>query len=241
MLESLAPAGVLPRAISNARLAALPAQQLEPVFADTHLLSFDRGSVMNDPADATKVFFVEEGLVGLQVMVGNGRSIEAVALGRDAVIGTDVLFGANSGLSCRAVAYTAVVARAIPGRVVSQLMESSAAFRTEIFRAFGEIQMGALRRVACAQFHSVNERVARWLLNARAEIGDSIPVAHAVIADAIGCRRSGVTVALQALREDDVVNYTRGRVRILNPLALVTRACACGPTADQLRYSAAPQ
>jgi len=218
------------RAITNAPLATVSAQLADAV-GDMQPVSFRSGAVLRETDDTENVFFLDDGLVGLQVSLGNGRCVEAAALGRDAVVGVESLFRNGARSVCRAIAYTPVAAHALSRDVVVRLVGESAAFRHEIFRALGDTQMAAMRRVACARFHSVGERVARWLLIARSHIGDSIPLPHAVIADALGCRRSGVTVAMLRLRDAGVVSYTRAAIRIVNPAGLAQETCGCAPSA----------
>ena len=57
--------------------------------------------------------------------------------------------------------------------------------------------------------------------------GDSISLTHEAIANLLGVRREGVTQAAKRLMNDGILNYTRGRITVLNRAALERRACEC--------------
>ena len=60
-------------------------------------------------------------------------------------------------------------------------------------------------------------RLARWLLMAHDRIGDdALPLTHEFLALMLAVRRPGVTDALNALREQGLISYTRGQITVRN-------------------------
>jgi CRP-like cAMP-binding protein len=58
-------------------------------------------------------------------------------------------------------------------------------------------------------------RLARWLLMAHDRIGeDTLSLAHELLSVMLGVRRPGVTEALHALREQDLISHARGRITV---------------------------
>ena len=58
------------------------------------------------------------------------------------------------------------------------------------------------RTAACNGRHTVQERLARWLLMARDRVdSDVVPLSHELLSMMLGTRRPGVTVALGVFRE----------------------------------------
>lgn len=82
--------------------------------------------------------------------------------------------------------------------------------------------------VACAGKHSVEQRLARWLLMAAERQGhQTLPVTHAQLARLLGVRRAGVTDALHHLQSRQAVVQRRGGVQVVESAVLGQAACDC--------------
>jgi CRP-like cAMP-binding protein len=81
---------------------------------------------------------------------------------------------------------------------------------------------------ACNSLHSVEQRCARWLLNASDRIGAStMPMTHEFLAALLAVRRAGVTVVAGKLQNSGLIRYHRGRLTILDREGLERDACEC--------------
>jgi CRP-like cAMP-binding protein len=81
---------------------------------------------------------------------------------------------------------------------------------------------------ACNVFHPIEARCARSLLMARDRLqSDELELTHAFLAQMLGVRRVGVTVAAGNLQRRGVISYSRGRLIILDPKRLAEAACEC--------------
>jgi CRP-like cAMP-binding protein len=84
------------------------------------------------------------------------------------------------------------------------------------------------RTAACNRFHTVEERLARWLLMMHDRIReDDLSVTQEFIATMLGSRRAGVTVAAGVLASAGFISYKRGHIHILNREGLEDAACEC--------------
>jgi CRP-like cAMP-binding protein len=79
----------------------------------------------------------------------------------------------------------------------------------------------------CAMFHTVKQRLVLWLLLAHHSQGNLLPCTHESIAEALGTRRASVTVILNNLADNGMVELERGRVTIKNLEALKNASCEC--------------
>ena len=55
---------------------------------------------------------------------------------------------------------------------------------------------------------------------------------HEFLATMLGVRRAGVTEALQGLKEQDLITYARGTIKVLDRGGLEAACCECYPFAQ---------
>jgi CRP-like cAMP-binding protein len=81
---------------------------------------------------------------------------------------------------------------------------------------------------ACLHFHSIESRMARWLLMTQDRTqGDKLYLTHAFLAHMLGVRRSGVSLAAEALQKHHLINYSRGNIHVLDRQGLEGASCQC--------------
>jgi CRP-like cAMP-binding protein len=80
----------------------------------------------------------------------------------------------------------------------------------------------------CNRLHSVEEQLCRWLLLSHDRLkSDELIMTQELIADMLGVRREGVTVAAGRLQDDGAISYVRGRIQILDRQKLEQTVCEC--------------
>jgi CRP-like cAMP-binding protein len=81
---------------------------------------------------------------------------------------------------------------------------------------------------ACNRLHELEERLARWLLMVRDRLGeDNFYLTQEFLADMLGTRRTTVTLAAGSLQRSGLIEYTRGKIHILDSDRLESAACEC--------------
>ncbi|MDR7193740.1 CRP-like cAMP-binding protein [Luteimonas terrae] len=96
----------------------------------------------------------------------------------------------------------------------------------------------AFRASACARFHGVQARLARWLLTMADGVGShALPLKAQVMADMLGVRRAVVTLAMTRLERRGLIRYSPGLVSIVDLQALGDNACSCYRWSHQLRQT----
>jgi CRP-like cAMP-binding protein len=102
-----------------------------------------------------------------------------------------------------------------------------------------EMQLGESRQSGmCFALHSVDQRLARWLLESSERIGGQaqLPLTQEFLAAMLGVQRTTVTAFASQLQKAGLIKYARGKVDILDVRALEARACECRrATAEQRR------
>jgi CRP-like cAMP-binding protein len=82
---------------------------------------------------------------------------------------------------------------------------------------------------ACNRLHTVEERCARWLLLTQDRL-DGEPaflLTQEFLAQMLGVRRPTVSVAAGMLQQAGIIEYVRGRMRILDRERLEAASCEC--------------
>ena len=73
-----------------------------------------------------------------------------------------------------------------------------------------------MRSAVCNRFHSLKERLARWLLITQDHAkSDTFPMTHEFMSNLLGARRVDVTKTAHALQKEGLVSYHRGQVTLL--------------------------
>ena len=80
----------------------------------------------------------------------------------------------------------------------------------------------------CNRLHTVEQQLCRWLLLSHDRLKvDELVMTQELIADMLGVRREGVTVAAGRLQDSGAISYVRGRIQILDRPKLEDTVCEC--------------
>jgi CRP-like cAMP-binding protein len=80
----------------------------------------------------------------------------------------------------------------------------------------------------CNRHHSLDQQLCRWLLLSLDRLdGSELHMTQELIANMLGVRREGVTNAALNLQREGIINYSRGRIRVLDRPTLESRTCEC--------------
>lgn len=181
-----------------------------------------------EAGDALRHVYFPAGAV-VSLLQGNRRGAmpEIMLVGADGVAGVGALLGAASALH-RAVVRMGGDAYRVPLACARRAFDASEAFRGRILR-FAELVIRQLSQsVICKLSHTVEQQFCHRLL-AYADHAERMPLelTHEQIAEALGSRRQGITEAARRLQQQRVIDYSRGRISILDRAALERAACDC--------------
>ncbi len=109
-----------------------------------------------------------------------------------------------------------------------QLADHSEALREAVaayaVRLTGELEQSS----ACNALHRAEQRFAKWLLRCHDRVeGDVLKLTQEYLASMLGSQRTTVNEAAQTLQRAGAIRYSRGRVTILDRVALERAACEC--------------
>lgn len=215
----------LPR--GNALLAALPGATRERVLGQSEPCVLRQGAILQQPGDfSTSVVFPEEGVISVVLPVD--RTCLEVGL-----VGFDGAHGLSSAVTREPSVMRSMVQ--VPGRGVAirseelyRLMEADAALRDVVVRYLETFHLQAAQATACNALHKVEQRLARWILTCHDRVeGDELSITHEFIAQMLGVRRAGVTVATHILEGYGAIRASRSLIRIRDRAVLESHCCSC--------------
>ena len=91
------------------------------------------------------------------------------------------------------------------------------------------------QNAACNRMHTVEERLARWLLLTHDRVGrNEFVFTQEFMSHMLGVRRAGVSVAANTLRRAGLIDYQRGEITVLNRSGLEDASCECYRTIGAL-------
>jgi CRP-like cAMP-binding protein len=173
------------------------------------------------------VHFPHSGIISLVVPLESGDTIESAMIGRESLV------GASAGLNGAVSVYKAIVQIAGAGSVVDTerfrgMADVSVGFRSTLFKHEQLILVQAQQSAACNATHTVEARLARWLLRCRDLQGsDDLQLTQEFIAQMMGVRRTSVSVVANTFQQAGFLRYSRGHIRILNLEGLQQTTCEC--------------
>ncbi|KKO45123.1 Crp/Fnr family transcriptional regulator [Arsukibacterium ikkense] len=173
------------------------------------------------------LYFPLSGFISLVTKLDNHKPLE---LG---IIGNEGMLGATLALNVSLAPMQAVVqgkgsAWRISLAKLQQCIRQCPQLK-QVLQQYLFVQLGQLaQNVACAHFHELRPRLARWLLMSHDRAhSSSFYLTHQFLAGMLGARRSGVTVAAGMLQQQQIISYSRGMISILDRQALQGMACEC--------------
>ncbi len=213
---------------ANRVLAALPFLEWRRLEPQLELVELRAGAMLYESGVVLQhVYFPATAVVSLVSTMQDGASVEVAVVGSEGVVGVCAFMGGGQALSSAVVQSTGhalrMSARSIAGHVSRSepLMQQLLCYTQALFTHMAQTS-------ACNRHHALDQQLCRWLLlNLDRRQGNELVVTQERIADMLGVRREGVTVAALKLQKAGLIQYRRGRIAILDRVGLEERSCEC--------------
>jgi len=115
-----------------------------------------------------------------------------------------------------------------PAGRVAEVLDRSKAARAATARYCDILTAQSQQAVACNTMHPIQERLSRWLLEARDRTGsDTLALTQELLAGVLGVQRTTITLVSRVLQMEGIVHVRRGLIHIRNAGALESKACGC--------------
>lgn len=212
----------------NRLLAALEAHDLARLKPHLEAVPLPQGTVLLRPNQPIEyVYFLESGLSSDIAMTGEERPVECGLAGYDGLVGVPVLLGTDRGIH-ESLMQVGGHGHRIAAAEIARAMDESPSLRRVLLRFAHVFTSQAAQSAACNARHSIERRLAKWLLLSHDRmLDDRVPLTHEYLALMLGVRRAGVTVALHELEGEKLVRAARGQITVIDRARLEARSCAC--------------
>jgi CRP-like cAMP-binding protein len=218
----------LPASDKNRLLAALEREEYERLLPYLEPVSFSLGEVVYEAGEQLEyVFFPTTAIISLLYTMENGATAEMGLSGNEGLIGIALFMGGNT-MPNRAVVQSAGGALRMRAKVLQEEFARGGQLQLLLLRYTLALITQISQTAVCNRLHTVEQQLCRWLLLSHDRVNaDELIMTQELIADMLGVRREGVTVAAGRLQDMGTISYVRGHIKILDRQKLEATVCEC--------------
>ncbi len=178
-----------------------------------------------------RIYFPTTAVLSLTNTLSNGGTMELGLIGNEGMSGISVLLGYPVAQFDTVVRIPGI-AYELPAVVITNELHDVQIDKWEYLRYTHHYAIALLtqvaKRVSCTAHHTIQQRMATYLLLLRDRIGPGeLRLTHEVLAQALGSGRPSVTLSFDSLQHAGIVQSGRGKILVRDWTALEQRACEC--------------
>jgi CRP-like cAMP-binding protein len=217
-----------PEELGNSLLAAVSPAQYQRLFASAEPVALKFGEVVQEPGVPIRyVYFPIDCVIALLTPVKGHPDLGIALVGHEGMVGIPQALGIEFSPR-RALVQGAGIAMRMEAAHFRRASLKSISLRQALYRFKHALveQIGQL--AACMQFHTVQARLARYLLMTADHTNSmEIPLTQEFVAGMLGVQRPAVTHASTAMEKDGLIRVGRGKMTILDRTRLGAASCDC--------------
>jgi CRP-like cAMP-binding protein len=220
----------------NRLLAALPAADYTRILPSLTVVPLKLKEILHKPGDPIRhVYFPGGGFLSMLTVLEDGSMVEIATVGREGMVGVSAILDATPATSAAMVQGATDTCYRMNVDAFRREIDRRGAFH-ELMAHFAQALFGFVAQsTACNAIHSVEQRLARWLLMAQDRMGsDEFPLTQEFAAMMLGASRPTVSVVAGTLQKAGLIKYRHGRVTIVDRQNLEAASCECYRAATDL-------
>lgn len=220
----------------NLLLAALPTDEYKRIALSLETIPLKLKSLLHPAGEPVEhVYFPGGGFCSVVTVLKDGGMVEVATIGREGMVGITAVLHGNPVSSTAMVQGETDTCYRMEADVFRREMDRRGVFY-ELLTRYGQALVGfIMQSTACNAVHSVEQRLARWLLMARDRMGsDEFPLTQEFVAMMLGASRPTVTIVASTLQKAGLITYRRGNVKIVDGERLEAASCECYRTTTDL-------
>ncbi|MBK8283888.1 MAG: Crp/Fnr family transcriptional regulator [Ahniella sp.] len=217
-----------PEPQQNHLLAALAPDVQSRLFGHLELVPLPlRALLYESKRPMRHVYFPTDSIVSMQYMMENGTSTAISVVGNEGLLGITLFLGGESTPS-RSVVQSAGYAYRLPRSRVKEEFNRHGQLLMLMLRYTQALITQVSQTAVCNRHHSIHQQLCRWLLLSMDRLSNNrLTMTQEFIANMLGVRREGVTLAALKLQQLGVISYSRGLIKVLDREQLESLSCEC--------------
>jgi len=216
--------------LSNANwiLTSLPEGEYGPLLPHLETIGLPQGKtiyVTEDPIDY--VYFPTSGMISLVSCAVGGETTQLATVGKEGMVGVSIILGTNT-TPYQAEVHLQGDCMKMRADVLRHAFDRGGLLQASLLRYTHLLMSQIVQSAVCNRFHSVVQRLCRWLLVTRDHVNlDELQLTQEYLSYMMGSSRPPVSVAAEALQKVGLIRYKRGQILILDRGGLEAHSCEC--------------
>lgn len=213
---------------NNHILSALPKKEYQRFSAYLEPVQLSLDEILLKPNQQGELlYFPTQGIVSLISVLDGNSTTEIGLMGQEGMVGTLQFLGKGTSNS-QSIVQSPGWAMEVEVEALQAECDRGEALQKLLLRYALKLFNQVSQCSACNNHHTVQQRTARWLLmlDDRSD-QETLLMTHQLLAKMLGVRRTGVTEVARKIQRQGIIDYHRGKIKILDRQALETIACEC--------------
>jgi CRP-like cAMP-binding protein len=212
----------------NRLLASLPQREFEQIAPFLEMVSLDSGASVHSTRNGVQqLYFPADCIISVLHLISDGRSIEVAVIGSEGLVGASVVMGGYDSFSHAVVQSTGWAYR-LNGAIFKKSLNRCEETLAIVLRYTHSLYLQTAQTAVCSRHHSILQQlVRRLLLGMDRSASTTLVMTHESMAAKLGVRRESVTEAAGKLQSLGLINYRRGRIKIVDRPRLESLCCEC--------------
>lgn len=198
------------------------------LFLALDVVALRAGEILAEPDQPSGyVYFPLDCTVSLYYPMDHGTSAEIALIGNEGMFSVVPLLGGET-LPYRATVETSGHACRLEERILQRELERSAELG-RVLKLYTQALFVQIAQISvCGRHHSLRQQLCLHLLLMHDRAPDGrFMLTQQAMAHMLGVRRESVTKVSGELRDEGLIDYSRGRVTVLARAALEAECCEC--------------
>jgi CRP-like cAMP-binding protein len=212
----------------NHLLGAIPEAEWDRFAPQLTPIAMKLGQVVYEAGvEQTYVYFPTDSIVSLLSVMENGDSAEIAIVGHEGLVGISLFMG-GSATPSRAVVQSAGYAFRMKAQFIRDEFVLAGPVQ-QLFLRYTQALLTQMGQTAvCNRHHSLDQQLCRWILMSLDRLASNeVMMTQELISNMLGVRREGVTEAAGKLQRLGIIEYQRGKIRVLDRKRLEAKSCEC--------------
>ena len=215
--------------VRNLLLASLPKADSDRLMSGLEIVPLVLKTLLHKPGEPIDfVYFPGGGFCSIVTVLEDGSMVEVATVGREGVLGLSAVAGVTPTPAAAMVQGATDTCYRMTAEAFRREMDRRGPFYELMTRYSQALTGQIMQSTACNAVHTIEQRLARWLLMARDRMeADEFPLTQEFAAMMLGATRPTVTIVAGTLQRQGLITYRRGVVRILDGRRLEAASCEC--------------